>query len=380
MNNIPFEKSTLLDGISFTGRHKNYTNADTWYPSWASDGNLYSPWTDGYITDGGIMETFDESHPGYACNSLDWLGRKAATAQAKIVGDDPLNLNIINLTPRIEASPEPYEGRYPCGTLVHDGVWYYGTYCLIKDPNLPEIPDWHIAGPFVGFRYSTDYGKTWIETPHTPANPIFGEHPSSAPVKIVSPHFVDFGKNMQYSPDGKAYMVAHGSTRPEATNNWIAGDQIYLLRVSPSIETINNASTWEFFAGYDDRGNAEWTNDFTDIQPLLEWEDHLGCVTVTYHAGLQRYLMCVTNPIAMGHYDAIFLEAERLTGSWRWFDYKEQFGPEGYFINIPSKFISVDNEHLWLIYSANWSDKHHPGKPEGSAYSLSIHEIKMTHS
>ncbi|GHU63186.1 hypothetical protein FACS1894123_05460 [Bacteroidia bacterium] len=31
------------------------------------------------------------------------------------------------------------------------------------------------------------------------------------PVKIGSPHFVDFGKNMEYSPDGKAYMVAHGA-------------------------------------------------------------------------------------------------------------------------------------------------------------------------
>ena len=48
---------------------------------------------------------FDETHPAYACNSGDFQGRKAATAQAKIVGDDPLQMKIINIEPRIEARP-----------------------------------------------------------------------------------------------------------------------------------------------------------------------------------------------------------------------------------------------------------------------------------
>ncbi|MHC4362571.1 MAG: hypothetical protein ACYSTZ_07075, partial [Planctomycetota bacterium] len=47
----PFERSPSLRGIRFSGRHSDYTCGDTWYPSWASDGNLYSPWTDGK-TDG----------------------------------------------------------------------------------------------------------------------------------------------------------------------------------------------------------------------------------------------------------------------------------------------------------------------------------------
>ena len=48
---IPFEQSKELVGILFTGKHSDYRVADTWYPSWASDDNLYSPWTDG-TTDG----------------------------------------------------------------------------------------------------------------------------------------------------------------------------------------------------------------------------------------------------------------------------------------------------------------------------------------
>ena len=39
----PFEQSRDIVGIAFTGVHSDYHVADTWYPSWASDGNLYSP-------------------------------------------------------------------------------------------------------------------------------------------------------------------------------------------------------------------------------------------------------------------------------------------------------------------------------------------------
>jgi hypothetical protein len=40
------------------------------------------------------------------------------------------------------------------------------------------------------------------------------------PVKIGAPKFVDFGKNMEHSPDGKAYLVAHGADHETTTKNW----------------------------------------------------------------------------------------------------------------------------------------------------------------
>ena len=60
---------------------------------------------------------------------------------------------------------------------------------------------------------------------------------------------------MEHSPDGKAYLVGHGAElgEPEprfANLSWISGDQVYLLRVVPRLETINDASKYEFFAGY----------------------------------------------------------------------------------------------------------------------------------
>ena len=152
---IPFEQSKELVGILFTGRHSDYRVADTWYPSWASDDNLYSPWTDG-TTDG------ISSSSG---------GANATTGQAIMIGDDPLNLKIkaLGLT---KGNPHPYQGRYPCGSLVHNGIWYYGTYCLGPSGSVEHEGmkwNWPVLGPIPGFRISTDFGKTWTHSPHTPS-------------------------------------------------------------------------------------------------------------------------------------------------------------------------------------------------------------------
>src|ERR1035437_2116376 len=70
--NCPFEASKDFSGLLFTGQHAEYTHADTWYLSWGSDGNLYSPWTDGNVN-------------GLESNSA---GKNATTGFAKIIGDD----------------------------------------------------------------------------------------------------------------------------------------------------------------------------------------------------------------------------------------------------------------------------------------------------
>jgi len=181
----PFERSPSLTGVYFTGRHSDYHCGDTWYPSWASDGRLYSPWTDGK-TDG--VDCFSGA------------GASARTGHAVLIGDDPLALEIRNTAPPKEASAKPYEGRYPAGSLVHDGIWYYGTYCLGPGGSYEHNGfnwNWPNLGPMPGFQISRDYGKTWEPSPLTPDKPLFPEpRVFLGPVKMGAPHFVDFGKNM----------------------------------------------------------------------------------------------------------------------------------------------------------------------------------------
>jgi hypothetical protein len=360
----PFQKSQSITGIAFANRHVEYAHADTWYPSWASDGNMYSPFTDGTVNN-------------VRSNSA---GAKATTGNAEIVGNDPTNLKVIALG-TVAASPVPYGGRYPCGSLVYNAVWYYGTYTL--DDLNGTCGNWCVLGPFVGFRISHDYGRTWVKTRLTPSHNLFGESAKHGrEVKIGSPHFVDFGQNLEYSPDGKAYLVAHGATRPGAHNSWISGDQIYLLRVTPSPETINDRSKYEFFAGYDRNGKAKWTRHFTEIRPLVEWNDHAGCVTVTYDAPLKKYLMCVTHGWpTVGRFDTYILESSEITGPWKLVTYMKDFGEQGYFVNIPSKFISSDGRTAWLCYAANFTNGYlhtrYKSNPVGGRYGMCLHEFKL---
>lgn len=130
---VPVKASRDIPSITFTGRYANYTEADTWYPSWASDGHLYSPWTDGRIG--------DEECASYGRGN-------ARTGQAKIMGDDPMNLEVISLG-TTHSSALPYQGRYPAGSLVLDGIWYYGTYILESD---------QMTGPWKMVCYLKDFG------------------------------------------------------------------------------------------------------------------------------------------------------------------------------------------------------------------------------
>ena len=358
---IPFQISGAFAAIRFTGRFKGYTSADNWFPSWASDGNLYSPYTDGVVENVFSLSSRAE----------------ATTGMAKIEGDDPLNLKVSSLGVYL-SRPWPYSCRYPCASLIHNGIWYYGTQIVNK--NGPDGSGL-CQGPFVGFRTSNDYGKTWTETPRTPLNNLFEEEVDLTAggltrTKMSSPHFVDFGRNMEHSPDGKAYLVAHGCTRPASPQTWLRGDEIYLARVEPRPETINNRREYEFFAGYDGKGEAIWSKKFSEIKPMIDWSGRAGCVTITYDAPLKKYLMCVSNGETHSvPFDTTILESDRVSGPWRLITYMEQFGKQAYFVNVPSKFISKDGRTMWLCYSADWSGQ--PQNPKGSYYAMCLHEIQL---
>ena len=365
----PFQPSTDITGIAFTGQHVHYANADTWYPSWAANGNMYSPWTDGKVNG---VHAFSG-------------GKKATTGYATILGDDPLHLEITDVG-TYPGDPAPYGGRYPCGSLVYKGVWYYGTYCLLETPK--QGLNWDVLGPFVGFRYSLDYGKTWHDTPHTPANPLFNE--PAAPggkVKMGSPHFVDFGQNLQYSPDGKAYLVGHGAVDPDpkprpANLSWITGDQIYMARVKPSIQNMNDREKYEYFAGYDAKQRPIWTRDFSKIKPLVDWNNNTGCVTMTYDAPLKKFLMCITDGgTTISKFNTYILESDHVAGPWKLAVYMHNFGEQAYFVNIPTKFISADGRTAWLCYAANFTNGYlhtnYRDNPPGSGYGMCLQQIKL---
>ena len=202
-----------------------------------------------------------------------------------------------------------------------------------------------------------------------------------------APHVVDFGQEMEHSPDGKAYLVAAWRFRsrtqpPRSDLSWITGDEIYLARVKPSPRNMDNATKYEFFAGHDAKGKAIWTHDFSLIKPLLKWDNHMGSVTITYDAPLRKYLMAVTDGgNTISKFNTYLLESTEITGPWKLVTYMKDFGEQGYFVNFPSKFISPDGRIAWLSYSANFTNGYlntrYESKPEGSGYWWTLQEVHL---
>ena len=88
-----------------------------------------------------------------------------------------------------------------------------------------------------------------------PADNLFGETAdhgtTSNQVRFPFPHWVDFGQNMEHSPDGKAYVVSHGNdgTSTGSDEAWTLGNQVFMARVAPTVATIGDGTQWEFYAG-----------------------------------------------------------------------------------------------------------------------------------
>lgn len=393
----PFERSRDLRGVALTGRHRSYPIADYFYPSWAADGHLYTGCGDGKgFWNAGII---------------------------KIVGDDPLRLDfqtLGNFNVFVTVNGKKSSAgvrRYHCASLLKDGVWYYG----LED-------GWNTSsdvgvGRFWGFLRSSDYDRvvgqvtevvdglwrvkdnpywkdpTGIQAGRRGPRAPFGEYPRWSdgqwPAhaggfhdepprtnRIRNPHFVDFGRNMEHSPDGYAYMTTHGC-EGERPAEWGNGDSIYLLRARP--ERIVQPSGWQFFAGLDPRGEPVWVEAVAKTRPLLTWKAKLGHASVVFNKPLGKYLMCVA-PLAVKDNDTngpklfaatgcLLLEADRLAGPWRVFQFLGGFGPNAYAMSMPSKFLSPDGRTAWLLYSAGWGAKGLPANPPGSSYAACFQEI-----
>ena len=95
---IPYPPSADLAGFQYLNGANAVppgVKADTWYPSWAVNGKMYSSWTDGSV----------DGH-----SSSSGGGDKATTGFAVISGDDPFNLSLSGVDTYVE-STKPYQGR-----------------------------------------------------------------------------------------------------------------------------------------------------------------------------------------------------------------------------------------------------------------------------
>jgi hypothetical protein len=154
-------------------------------------------------------------------------------------------------------------------------------------------------GSFVLYR-SIDKACTWdkldvVFTMDT-RNPA-----SNSDDEVAYGGFVQFGKDNRSAIDGYVYTVA---TKPTTYNDVLVlhkPGEIMLLRVPAA--AIDSRAAYEFFAGTDSKGQALWSKDANDKQPI--YTDATGVGTfpqVIYVPDIKRFVY--TNQYGDGTLDA----------------------------------------------------------------------------
>ena len=228
---------------------------------------------------------------------------------------------------------------------------------------------------------------------------LFGETAfNNSKVKFGAPHVVDFGRELEHSPDGKMYICGHGASLPQAHQSWMQGDEVYLARVTPTVEAINDVAQWEFFGGKVGQWNGTddlWVKgNVRQAKPILTWHAHTGVTTMTWVPALKKFITCISTPsftpYTTKQFDTYFLESDSMTGPFKLVHYMREFGPEAYFVNIPSSFMdrtpkltvgagpsaSVTAFNAFLSYSANFAFAGN-STPAGSGYHWVLQQFRF---
>ena len=243
--------------------------------------------------------------------------------------------------------------RKPTGMLCVDGTIYLAVQDLRLDFN---------EAPAATIVRSDDHGKTWT---WDTAAPMFSDH------VFTTVWFADYGKDSAGAPDGE-YAYAYGldgNWRDSFDDSVPDPTELFLARVP--VASVQDVSTWEFYAGDPGDDEPTWTSDIGAKRPVLVDErlqhpadaegeagqtvgaHNLSVISqggVTHFPKLDRYVYTSWTELTFEFY-----ESPTPWGPWTLF-LSEDFGaypwPEdrygGYGTTIPSKFVSDDNRTAWV--------------------------------
>jgi hypothetical protein len=110
---------------------------------------------------------------------------------------------------------------------------------------------------------------------------------------------------------------------------------------------------------------------------------------MTFVPLLKKFIMVIStptfSPYTVLQFDTYFLESDAMTGPWRYATYMRMFGPESYFVNIPTKFLgnfthAIDGSPALagtLSYSANFAFHPSDAYPTKSGYYWCLQPMRL---
>jgi hypothetical protein len=119
---------------------------------------------------------------------------------------------------------------------------------------------------------------------------------------------------------------------------------------------ISDRDAYEFFERFDPSQGAIWTRDITRRGPVFTFARNCYRSSISYHAGLQRYLACLVLPGGDARFAGGFgiYDAPEPWGPWTtvFFTSSWDVGP-GESASFPTKWMSRDGNTAHLVFSGD---------------------------
>ena len=314
--------SPVIAGISWDFAHaiRQAHGSDLWPATWGADGDIYTGWGDG----GGFEGDSDSR------------GR-VSLGFARVSGMPPdvIGRNVWGDRKGGFAQHQATFGGKPVSMLSVDGVLYafitsWGAFPGRPNPNPPESR----------LAWSADGGASWTQSKWKLRQ---------SPGEFYGGTFVNYGRDYAAAPDAFVYIYGAITGRRGAI----------LARVGK--DKIKDIGTYEFFAGAVSAGygggQPTWTRDVAAARPVFTDPDRPASevlFSVVYDAPLHRYLGTWSHDGTIG--GLWVLDAPQPWGPWTvaaiYTDWGRFGRREALLWSIPAKWISLDGQTFWCIFSA----------------------------
>jgi hypothetical protein len=300
----PYPDSSTITGVSFNwATHIRLApGSDNWPITWADDDNQYSAWGDG----GGFGGTNSDGRVSLGFARIE--GPKGGYTGYNVWGG------------KNPEHPATFGGK-SYGIICVDGMLYAG----VNDQATPA---------FDRVCKSTDHGATWSATSW------------SIPADERTITFLQFGKNYAGARDNYVYVYA-------PWDRWdVPGTEVWLARV-PKTEIMTWAS-WEFYGGMSG-GSPVWTS-YSGRQSVFHDTRVCWAVSVSYNAGIGRYLLCNTHKNPETESGLGIFDAPEPWGPWTTVAYYDDWHGlsstgSSFFYSFPNKWMSADGLNFVMIWT-----------------------------
>jgi len=323
----PYPPSPVIEAVHFFWPHHQSAapGSDNWPVTWADDDHQYAAWGDG----GGFGGT-------------NKLGR-TSLGVARIEGpwQDHQGHNIWGGHEAERAAT--FKGK-SYGIICIEGVLY--MWVGMFEPGNDPFKEVRLAASY-------DHGATWEL-----ANWSFAKSEG-----VMMPTICQFGKDYDGARDSYAYhyliryQSEEGPDDYEDKVPWLVVQRpgvIDLARVPTS--RILDRSAWEFFKGTDAGGKPVWTDVLPERRGAFEDSNGVGwCLSVSYNAGLKRYMLCTEHTETHRGKLGIF-DAPQPWGPWTTVAYYDNWADgfvpvNTFYWNFSNKWLSTDGTDFSLIFT-----------------------------